>query len=504
MFKRYLIFLVPLLLLAACKEEPKDVFSVIPPDEDTTGTAPVIESFYIGTDTFTISSTIIEGYIALPKDINTEALKATFTASGVVEVNGVLQESGVTENDFSKPVVYTVYSDSGKKKTEYVVKLTTFTRLPKLFITTKGAAIINSKENYVNATFRLEPNGQYNCDVFEGTGRIKGRGNTTWHMPKKSYKIKLDQASGLLEMDPYKEWTLLANYADKTLMRNYLANELATLLDMSFAPAHHFVEVFLNGKHVGNYMLSDQVEIGKTRVNITKPGGYLLEIDFRAKDETIENVGWFESYGMPVALKEPDEMTPEQFKIVKDYVTKADKALKDYAEGNKNINYRQYFDEESTIKWFLVNEFFKNCDAQGFSSIFFYKDKNDDKLYMGPVWDFDIAAGNAAHLSACQAPKGWWVRNQPRINRMYTDPEFVKKVKEMWSQYRPQFLNIINEVDVMAERLDLSQKENFKLWPDFEDPSGFVVPGNKSYEKQIIYLKDFLQKRFDWLDTQFQ
>ncbi len=443
-------------------------------------------------------------YIDHPGSMKAYPLVASFSASGIVKVNGVVQKSGISVNDFSKPVVYTVYSESGEKKVDYTINTITFTRLPKLYITTQGGSLIDSKENYVNATFRMEPNGQYNCDVFEGEGRIKGRGNSTWGMPKKPYKIKLDQAAGLLGLEPAKEWVLLANYIDKTLIRNYLAYKLSDLLDMPFSPAHEFVEVFLNGEHVGNYMLSDQIEIGESRVNISKTDGYLLEIDYRSRSESEENVGWFESSDITVALKDPDELAPVRFNAIKNHVMTADKALTDYAAGNKNIDYRRYFDVESTIRWFLVNEFFKNGDAAGYSSIFFYKNKDDDKLYMGPVWDFDIAAGNAAHQPYCLDPTDWWVINMPRISRMYyADPTFEKRVKEIWRQYKPQFMSIIQEVDVMAEKLDLSQKANYKLWPDFNDPSYFVIQGNKTYQGQVAYLKNFLQKRYNWMDAQF-
>lgn len=76
------------------------------------------------TSTAAISGTAIN--IFLPPQTNTNALVASFTLSdsGIVRVNGVAQQNGVTANDFSNPVTYTVTSQSGYTQS-YVVTLTT-------------------------------------------------------------------------------------------------------------------------------------------------------------------------------------------------------------------------------------------------------------------------------------------------------------------------------------------------------------------------------------------
>lgn len=501
--KKYGIFILFfLLLLTGCKEEP---YRILLKEE-----APTIDSFAIGNISFSISSSIIKGSTPINSDVT--SLIAKFKTNGIVKIDGVVQESGVTSNDFSRPVIYTVYSPSTKLWKNYVVVFETFTGLPKLYITTQNRAPINSKDFYVNASFKLDPNAQFDCDKFQGAGEIKGRGNSTWGLVKKPYKIKLSEKASLFGSYPYDEWTLLANYADKSLIRNYLAFEMSKRMDMAYSPTHQFVELFLNGIHQGNFMISDQIEIGETRVNIPKlkssdvndsiiSGGYLMEIDYRSKEE--EGAIWFESYGMPIAVKSPKSPTTKQLNYITNYVNKADSVLFSSNFKNTTTGFRKYFDEESFIKFFIINELFKNCDAQGYSSIYFYKDRNDDKLYMGPVWDFDLGAGNARHQYLCQLTSGWYIRNGIRYNRMFKDPLFVERVKETWSKYRGEILSVILMIDPLTEKLDLSQKRNFAIWTNFEDPDYFVMPGNLTYEAQILYLKTFLEKRFEWLDSQF-
>ena len=167
-------------------------------------------------------------------------------------------------------------------------------QIPTVHITTEGGKAIDSKEDYVKASFRFEDPSRFYTDEesLEVTGQIKGRGNTTWGMPKKPYRIKLDEKTDLFGSPGDKDWILLANYSDKTLLRNIMAMEISRVCGMSWTPRMLSVEVYLNGKYIGVYTFCDHKEVAKDRVNIEVAseteleGGYYLELE-EAMDEPV-------------------------------------------------------------------------------------------------------------------------------------------------------------------------------------------------------------------------
>jgi hypothetical protein len=288
-------------------------------------------------------------------------------------------------------------------------------------------------------------------------------------------------------------------------MRNYLAFETARRFDVAFTPRARYVEVILNGEYLGNYLLTDQVEIGETRVNIPElkenstdiSGGYLLEIDERV-DETY----WFRTLlNLPFTIKSPEDITTAQFDYIKDYVQQTETAIYGPNFTDPVAGYNNYINTETFINWYLVNELLKNNDAIFFSSVFMYKDLNA-KLSLGPVWDFDLAIGNI-NYNGNDNPQGWWIKQSLWINRLFEDPAFVQKVKDRWNLLKSTEVNslftFVNETSVY---LNHSQKENFNKWDvlyNFTWPNRVAVG---SYESEVQYMKEWLSKRINWMDSE--
>jgi hypothetical protein len=226
--KKYLLVVnVLLLLLTACKKDIRypstsdDLLSF----SFTTNINPVLKTADLSC---TISDSLVTGTMETPVDRT--ALVATFeTSDATVTVNGVVQVSGVTVNNFTNPVIYTVTSKEGEVK-QYVVKLATFTGLPIMYITSEAPIV--SEEDYVNGTLKIDGNLVFTDGLYNGNIQIRGRGHSTWYQPKKPYKIKLASKSSILGMPADKEWALLANYLDKSLMRNDVAYELSEREDL--------------------------------------------------------------------------------------------------------------------------------------------------------------------------------------------------------------------------------------------------------------------------------
>ena len=497
--KRIYLLIVCSLLLAQCKRETSSL------NEQNAG----MLTFSVGNTVFTISKNDVTGLSGNTNSRN--GVIPVFTANGKVYVNDTEQISGVSAVDLTMPLTYKVIDNNGLSY-EYKVKLMSFTGLPIVTINTDGGKEIVSEDDYLNATFALDPNGNDSAKVISATGSIKGRGNSTWGFIKKPYKFKFDKKTSLFGSAPSKEWVLLANYADKTLIRNYLANTLSASMKMAFSPMSEFVELYLNGKYNGNYMLTDQVEVSPSRVNIdeltttdTDPskltGGYMMEIDQRIY-ETLD-APFFESRFFPVTVKSPKTPTDGQMSYIKGYVLEAENVLYGTNYRDPVNGFRKYFDEDSFIKWFIINEIFKNVDSQSFSSIDFYKPRNG-KIFFGPVWDFDLGAGNATHNPSCEVATGFYTLYHKWFVQMYEDPAFKVKVAEIWKQYRTTFLNMNNLITDEGKLLEVSELMNFRLWPNFSDPSWCVIQGKANYAEHVAWLRQFLTKRIDWLDQQFK
>ena len=278
--------------------------------------------------------------------------------------------------------------------------------LPMLYIDTQGGAQITSRENYVNTTVRLENAGKMNFG--ETAGRIRGRGNSTWlHFDKKPYRLKFNEKVDLLGMGANKDWVLLANAFDETMLRNYIAFSLGHELGLEYTSDFQYVHLYLNEEYRGVYMIAEQIEEGNSRVDVnsSKNGevdtGYLIEAIGNVEKEEEER--FFEvdevdgkrpdadGKGFRFYVKSPDETecTDEQLAFIKDYVNQANEAIfkKDWEK------ICQLIDVDSMAKMFLVDQITLNND-QGYC-FYLYK-KAGGKLCFGPMWDYDQSCGGSS------------------------------------------------------------------------------------------------------------
>lgn len=212
--------------------------------------------------------------LTLSEKVETAKLIATFTHNGkVVLVGSITQESGVTANDFSELLVYIVEAENKERK-QYVVKVDWIrekkAQIPHLYIDTDGGTPIVEKRVYINANLRIDGGDKY--EDFEARGAIRGRGNSTWGMPKKPYRFKLDEAASLLGLAAEKNWVLLQNYIDPSLMCNAVAMKTGQLLEMPFTHNMIPVDVTLNGKYIGNYTFTEHKEVAENRINVGEDG----------------------------------------------------------------------------------------------------------------------------------------------------------------------------------------------------------------------------------------
>ena len=384
-------------------------------------------------------------------------------------------------------------------------------RLPKITINTETGRDVESKEEYILCDFTLKSADGRNVETSEV--KIRGRGNTAWRVDKKSYKLKFPEKVCLMDEavgdTKAKDWTLLACHFDKSLIRNFVGYKMASVLDgIEWTPYVEMVEVYLNGEYRGVYMLSEQVEVNKKRVNIDDSTtedkiGFLLELDFWSTGTY--NVDYFKTNGFKYTIKN-DFRDEEQAEAVRYHL---DTVYNVICEGDFD-KIKECVDLDSAIDMYLVNEVYKNIDV-GSGSFYMYFKKPQGKLYFGPVWDLDGALGRTTRASDAE---GLWAGHVINGNNKYTgdaniwfaalmsNKEFRDLVAERWTEIKDPMLNVIDESLVpVYENIDLYEK-NFKAWPILKSyESGEAnFPTCKAH---IDYVKKWTEDRIAWLDSYF-
>ena len=452
-----------------------------------------------------------------------EALVATFNYRGSnVKIGTTDQVSNVTINDFTKPLVYTVTTNGGAK-IDYTVTVTSkLSRIPRVYVETAGKQAITSKETYVKGSVRVEDPDELFSDgtSFFADMEIRGRGNSTWGQPKKPYRIKMDEKASILGLGADKNYAMLANYFDKTLLRNLTAFEMSRIAGIDWTPGSISVDFYLNGAYKGVYTITEHVKVSKERVNLdlvgkndnegeALTGDYFLELDFHF-DEPYKFKTDKES--LPIMFKDPEEPTTAQYNYVKDFFNKAEQVLYSDDFLDPEEGYRKYIDMESFLKYYLVQELAKNVDGNFRGSCYLSLRRNG-KIEVPLIWDFDIAFGNAEHIvweqhASSAGPEGWYLRTcAPWFDRFFKDPQFTADLKARWNELKPQFDKLPTFVEESAARLDAAQRRNFGsvfdggagwdinevMWPNYID--------RLNYQNEVAYLVGFLKQRIQWLDT---
>ena len=374
------------------------------------------------------------------------------------------------------------------------------TNLPVVNITMPDYQPIVTKEPWVaGATMTITmPDGSVD---YSGSLSVKGRGNSTWNFPKRPYALKLDSKSEILGMPKHKRWCLLANWMDRTLLRNFAAFEISRATDLAYTPRGQFVELVFNGVHVGNYFLCEQIKVDKNRVNITEvtpdeiTGGYLFELDTNMDEEFV-----FESsrYKLPWMFKDPDEdITDAQMEYVQNYVKSLEDILYDYSR-LRNHEYLDYIDQDSFIDYWLVHELAGNEESYHPKSVYFYKDR-DGLLCAGPVWDFDwgtFISRNAARYNA---------RYNVYYHRLFLDSAFTARVKERWQMLKPRLEAVAPIIEAKAAELAASDAINHQMWPITPEPSLNAYEANGdaelSFDQAVKNLVKAYTDKLNWLDT---
>lgn len=401
------------------------------------------------------------------------------------------------------------------------------TNLPHVYINTFTGNSITSKT--VMEYARMWYVDEEDKVTFYDSLLIRVRGNSTAGLAKKPYKLKFNEKVKLLGKGRAntKKWTLMANHADKTLLRNALTSLMGERAGLKFNPAAKFVDLTVNDQYVGNYHISDQVDVRPHRVNVVEQdypltetsnitGGYLLEADgFR--DFVNGTSGFYTSRNrVPVRIHYPDEddIERKQLSYIQTSVQDFETRLFSRTFDDPQAGYRLRVDSVSLANWYICTEISANVD--GFFSTYFYKQQDDDRLYWGPLWDYDIAYNNdnrsdrggtnntehqlmkdVGYGSSGSGCREW-------LAQMWNDPWFARLInrryRELVDDGLEQYLN--EKIDSLTALIDESQKLNYERWGINTRVLRERVLYS-TYDQYVDDLRTFLHRHMDYLTTAF-
>lgn len=429
-----------------------------------------------------------------------------------------------------------------------------------IYIETEGGANIVSKDYYINGTMTMQGNDEFNDGLYSGVIEIKGRGNSTWGMPKKPYKIKLDKSTNIWGMGKNKHWVLLANYSDPSLMRNTISYNLSGDMGMPQMDTT-WVDVVLNGKYVGNYQFCEHIRIAKDRIDIYDwetagedaadaiaeaegfskddkkelegymsenlawttskevtfngktyqvedyceiediNGGYLLELD-----EYYDEVSKFKTNkNQPIMFKKPEfaNTNKDMMDFVKNYIQGFEDAVYSdnfYAAYNgKNMHYSELFDMDSLVDYWIINEVFYNEEFNK-KSTYMYKDI-DGLFHMGPIWDMDYSSGGEGftYVTNQWATKAFNTNLQANMwyKQLIKDPYFMMRVQERYWEIRD---TLLEDIIKTGGKIDTAYDYIYESAKKNEA----MWPYKNGFDGGVNTFKTWLKTHLAWMDAQLE
>jgi len=419
--------------------------------------------------------------------------------------------------------------------TNQVVEIPIEDKLPQVYLNTNSQEIPD--EPKIIAEISIENKGEI---TYEGLIGIEIRGQSSQMFPKKQYGFETRDSANedidvsLLGLPEEEDWILHAPYSDKSLIRNALIYDLSRDIGR-YASRLVFVELILNNTYDGLYILMEKLKRDKYRIDINKlksdenegedlTGGYILKLD---KEDSYNQLNSFTSTIRPpnsinnqqirFVFDTPNEedITDEQRNYIKSYINSFENTLNSNQFSDLENGYSKYINVDSFIDFFILNELSNNVDGYRLST-WLVKDKNE-LLSIGPIWDFNLAFGNANYCGG-ERYDVWAYKFNERCsqdfwqipfwwNRFMEDPNFKNLLQQRWNTLRNYELSedvILSKIDNYINLFESSgsREANFRRWQilgEYVWPNNFI---GGSYPDEINYLKEWISNRLAWLDRE--
>ena len=329
--------------------------------------------------------------------------------------------------------------------------------------------------------------------------KISVRGNGTAYYEKKPYKLKLSESSNILDGSSNKDWVLLADFNDRSMLRTAYMFELSKTLGFEYTPYYEYVDLFINDDYKGLYILTDKVEKSRNRVNINKDG-FLIEDDNHWKNENL----WFmtSSLNSHYTFKYPNASDneiiegDENFEYIRRFVEEFEQSLLVLENDNYDLQYTNYIDVPSFAKWYILADVTANAD----SNLFYVLNTRGDKLKKMPIWDLEWSMGL---LPAQVRPSGVFNYDEELHKKskyffyLFNSPLFIEMIRKEWEKLKTKIPHFKLKMDSISKRIEKAQLDNIRRWPDPSFKLSFYY--NNSLE-ETDYLRTFFDKRLLWFN----
>ena len=427
--------------------------------------------------------------------------------------------------------------------------------LPVMYINTDNGERISTREFYVSGSLKLE-------EDYNGPINIKARGNSSWwefKTKKRAYTVKLDKKTDLLGLGKAKKWTLIANFSERSQMRNKFIYDLSGRLGMAYSKSE-YVNLVLNGEYMGIYMLcrkidpkmcdiEDYEEIAEDAAKIIKENYHLSDKKYEELEDAMEkDLSWlsngifqnkykislssldipdtgnylleldeyYDEYskfrsdmGVAVMVRAPEYLktNSERWKELKSFINDFEEALSSSTFVNsKGKHYSEYIDVDSFVDYFLLNALMLNVEF-GYKSQYCYI-TSAGKIVMGPCWDYDWSSGNHFFPSTNNY-KAWYpdwrcVHNK-WYHKLYGDPSFVNKARERWFEIQDIIKEEIENLEsIYVNLMDSAELEINCYNADPYETDYRYRSNGWTFQEEYEYFASFLLKRASWMTTQLE
>jgi hypothetical protein len=357
--------------------------------------------------------------------------------------------------------------------------------LPVIFINTPDSIDVSTKHKWVkHATLQIAtPDSLTNTWEI----KIKGHGNGTWrNYPKKPYTFVFKKPRSILGIEPGQRYVLLANWRDRTLMRNAVALEISRKTCLDWTPDGRFVELVMNGQFLGNYYLTEKVNIEKDSAHVrVGENGYMVNFD-TGYDEEKGFITKIKKYAVEVADRLERDLTPEERKHVQEYIDSTEDMIY-----NHTGDWHERLDIDSFCDWYIVEELTENPELTRPRSTYMHITE-DGILHAGPCWDFD-------YMTFIRRNDRLLFSNTVWYDAFLKDSIFVRHMKARWKALKPSFETEIPAfIDSTRSEIAKSDSLNHQMWPII---GWFDNKDEKlSFNKAVNRLKKNYLKRLNAMD----
>lgn len=370
--------------------------------------------------------------------------------------------------------------------------------LPRLVIEIENFAGLRDRETEFPSKLQIYGEKSPESEVLELT--VRGRGNSSFKMPKYGMKLEFKDKVELFGMPKNRDWALIANYGDKTHLRNYMMTRLSEWLGARYTPRMQFVELYLNRKYMGLYLLSETIKVAKNRVHIEEN-----DTTFLVEKEDVKK------YDPPYVItdkkniyhiRSPKNPPEESLELLQNHLNEFEKFLKNrYLYEDEEI--LNWIDLEDYLLYYWVQEYSKNEDGNYARSVFFTWTKGEP-IHFGPLWDFDLSFGNASRTRN-QNPEDWYIREY-RLNYYIVNNHVVDSaVAVYWKEHREIFKELIDSIPVYRSIIERAIENEYRRWPILSNTENWALKDPyDSYDEAVETMASWMRKRFGWIDEEIQ